>query len=124
LVLGLLRRRGKKDSEKYDAAVKVVIGLLISAPLILIIVFLLSSADQVFNSYLGKIPNVFKNIKIEEIAARVFIISFVTLVVFSYFWSLLKPKVQGTKAVPAGTGPAPKGWDPVVVTTIPTCSAV
>lgn len=81
----------KEKSQKIENTKKVFIGLVIAIPLVLVIAFLLSSADQVFGNYFDNILNINWGLGFisEELLARLFVILLVTFCFFSYFWSLI-----------------------------------
>jgi hypothetical protein len=106
-------------SDKFRVTRKVLTGILVAIPLLIIIIPLLSSADDIFDHFLDLIPNIF-NINITEFLARLIIVTIITCLVFSYLWSLFR---SGDKA--KGTIPdiknllKPKAFlDPITVTTI------
>ncbi|MGE5329290.1 MAG: DUF4153 domain-containing protein [Deltaproteobacteria bacterium] len=78
----------KVKDKKTTAAVKVLIGLLISVPLVIMVVTLLASADQVFQHFTSNIFNFFSNLKSDEVIIRTAIILFFSFTIFSYIWSL------------------------------------
>ncbi len=69
-----------------DGKKQIVIGLLISLPLLIIIIMLLSSADMVFNYYLGNITEVFKNIDLGEFPSHAILVLLVAFYLFGYVW--------------------------------------
>ena len=91
---GIAARKGK--SKKTVVTSKVVIGLLISVPLLLLIFMLLSSADQVFQHYTENVFKFLNNINIvpDEALARTFIILVFSFIFFSYFWNMLYSKIS------------------------------
>lgn len=100
---------------RYARAGKVLIGLLISIPLMIVLINLLSSADQIFSFYMGKIPDFLRDFNIGELLARSIIILCVSSVAFSYLYSLTKE--NKTTAVKPSSG-VKQLWDPVVVVTV------
>lgn len=97
---------------------KVLLGILVSVPLVIIVVSLLVSADQIFESYVNRIPAIFAGIKIEEYLGRGFFILFVFFLSFSYLSSLSERKKPGPVIPGDGSLALPKVWDPVVVLTV------
>lgn len=85
-VMGSLipRRKGPGN----ETVRKVLLGMVIGLPLLLIILSLLASADQVFAHYLNEIPNFFEGIRLDEAFAHAFLILFGFLLSFSFIWSL------------------------------------
>lgn len=56
-VIGLSFLRIRKSNEKYDVIKKILIGLGISIPLLIIIISLLASADRVFKHLIDEIAS-------------------------------------------------------------------
>ena len=110
--------RPKGDPKKYDNLKKVLLGLIIAIPLLMIILSLLASADSVFEHYLGQIPNWFKDIKIGEILFRGIAILAVFVVSFGFIWSLSERRKEPGSLPEGRTKWNLKVWDPVVVITI------
>jgi len=105
---------------KFRVVGKVLVGLLIAIPLLIVIIPLLVSADDVFRHFVELIPNVFKAINLSEFVARVLIVTIVTCLVFSYLWSLFISKTGLTGAL-SNTNSLPKPspfLDPITVTTV------
>lgn len=80
----------KTSLGKYNTLNKVLLGLLISLPLVFVVVSLLTSADQVFSDLVSNIPRLFENIKLGEFISRLLFILIVGMVSFSYLWSFLQ----------------------------------
>ena len=78
--------------KKKGAIVGVVLGVLVSIPLIAIVVALLSSADSFFQSTVEGWARVFEDISIAELLWKGVRIVFFTLVLFSIFYALRHPK--------------------------------
>ncbi|HHW47517.1 MAG TPA: DUF4173 domain-containing protein [Clostridiaceae bacterium] len=117
LIVLLLRR--KQNSGKHSTFKKVLTGLIISIPLLLIIIALLTSADQVFEHFLGKIPEILENFNIGRILAHAIIIISISVFAFGYIWSLSNnPAEENCSAEKADTGSRKGVWDPVVIITI------
>jgi hypothetical protein len=67
--------------------------------LLIVIVPLLASADDVFRRLVEEIPNVFKGIILGEFVPRLMIVAVVTCLIFSYLWSLFNSKIKSKEAV-------------------------
>lgn len=87
----------KLHSTKYRNAGKVLMGLLVSVSLALIVVPLLASADQVFNSFVENIPDFFTGINAGDFIAQVLVVLVACILLFSYILSLIKPEECGLK---------------------------
>lgn len=97
---------------------KVLLGLVISVPLLLIVVTLLVSADAIFESYMERIPDIFEGVKIGEYFGRAIFVLFVLFTSFSFLFSLMEKKKPATSIEGDGSVKLTKVWDPVVVITI------
>jgi hypothetical protein len=82
LTLSKMADRGGKDS-KSRVLLKVILGILISIPILAIILWLLSSADIVFK-------NIFINIPLLKIFKHFLIIILVSVYGICFLWALLK----------------------------------
>lgn len=85
----LRRRQGGVSNERKQVLIRVVIGLLISLPLLLIVTSLLSTADGVFNRLLSELPGYFDNISFGEWVSRALWIILLGLGMFGFVWDLL-----------------------------------
>jgi len=99
-----------KEKQKVKSARhQILIGLLISLPLLIIIIGLLNSADMVFSYYLNNITTVFDNINLNKIIPHVIIILIIVFYFFGYVWgfkkedrdyeSILSENIDGIDAV-------------------------
>lgn len=80
-----------KDSSWITLIKKIVVGLIIVAPFLLIILILLASADMVFEHYISEIPLII-NIKfLKTLFYQIVIAILVYLYLFSYFYRYLNP---------------------------------
>jgi hypothetical protein len=79
---------------KHTTLNKVIKGIIISLPLLFIIVELLASADEVFKNILDSFGNLFANLNINSFVSQVIIIIIISLLAFSYLWSLSMDKVH------------------------------
>lgn len=107
----------KSNIEKHENLYKVLIGLAISIPLVFIVILLLSSADKVFESFMGKIPDLFININIGEVIVRLAFILIVTICSFSYIWSL-RPTDKNLSEIIDKKTTSKRLLDPVILVTI------
>jgi hypothetical protein len=89
----------KVKNRQYKRLTKVLLGLLISAPILGVVITLLASADKVFAEIVSKIPNLLDGVHLGETFFRFLLIIFVATYVFSYIWSMLHPRQDtGLKA--------------------------
>lgn len=73
---------------------KVMIGLLISLPILLLVGSLLSSADAVFESAVSRLPQWLGKIELGPVLFRVLWVAAVGTGLFVYVWGLLYPKLR------------------------------
>ena len=71
---------------------QILIGILVSLPLLVILILLLSSADMVFGYYFANLTEIFNNINMEEFVPHTIIILFITFYLFGYIWSFKSEK--------------------------------
>lgn len=79
---------------------KASLGLLLAAPLLIVIVSLLASADGIFESWLNRVPELLGDISFGDGMFRFIVGGFFAWYAFCYIWSLMfrKPAVKGTGA--------------------------
>ncbi len=118
LLLARITKHGS-DSRDLGTARKVLAGILVAIPLLIIIIPLLSSADEIFRHFLNQVPDIF-NIDMTEFFARLIIVTLITCLVFSYLWSLFRPgnKANGTLPDLKRLFKTKAFLDPITVTTI------
>lgn len=101
-----------RNTRKKSTNRNIIRGLIISIPLLIVILMLLTCADMVFKNYIINISNIFKYIKIWKIISHLLVVIFIFFIMFSYIWSFkyncfegedIKKNVQ---------------WEPVTVLTI------
>lgn len=113
------KAKSSANLSKYSVAGKILVGLIVTIPLLIIIVPLLASADDIFRYYIEQIPNLFKGIRTDRLIAQFFIIFVITCLLFSYVSSLFTPKTESKdkifdlKTLSAGTF-----LDPITVATL------
>lgn len=116
LLLKLIEKKSGRGI--YKPVISVLIALVISVPLVIIIVALLASADQVFSGLVSKIPDFLKNINIYNIIFRILIILFLSVVFFSYIWSFAYAKENKDNIASEDKISSGKVWDPVISATV------
>lgn len=121
---------GTMSNARKQVMIRVVIGLLISIPLLLIVTSLLSTADGVFNELLAKFPDYFANISLGEGFFRVLWVVLLGLGMFGFVWGFVDSKsyirTHPANGLEAMAGPAAAGHeedgigidDPVIITTV------
>lgn len=111
-------RKRKTRSNKASTVTKVIIGLLLSIPLILVVIALLSSADDVFGYWMERIGRLFIDMNIADIIAQLIIGFFICIIVFSYLWSLYYEKDKDFSKSIGDYFRIKKIWDPIIVLTV------
>lgn len=86
---GILRAsiKIKRAIKMKEGNKQILIGILVSLPLLLILIILLSSADMVFGYYLSNFTEIFNNINLEDFVPHTIIILVVAFYLFGYVWS-------------------------------------
>ncbi|WP_150275897.1 DUF4153 domain-containing protein [Paenibacillus tepidiphilus] len=125
-LVSLIRKRngGNRDDERRQVLVKVLIGLGISAPLLIIVVSLLSTADGVFSEMLARLPKLLEHISFGEGVFRALWVLLLGAGLFGFVLGFAQPKPderssgsKDTEGQPA-TEPFSLGIDPVVMVTV------
>lgn len=98
-----------KESKK-----QILLGIIISLPLLGIIIALLSSADMVFNYYLNNITEIFQGIDLGVYVSHAVIILIVAFYMFGYVWGF---KVKN-KDLEQGFEFPPVKWEAVTIITV------
>ena len=108
--------KGRMD--RRGIALKILTGIGLSLPILLVVIPLLAKADSVFAHFFNELPRMVYSWHFIFTAFRMFWILFVALVVFAYFYSLWSrsedreaapiPKAEGEKVV----------WDGIVLVTV------
>lgn len=93
-LIGGLLKTNSNDKKANSHIRKIGLGLLLAAPLLIVVVSLLASADQIFLSWLNKIPNLFQLNSSGDGVWRVIVAGSIAWYSFCYIWGLLfrKPK--------------------------------
>ncbi|MBK5240463.1 DUF4173 domain-containing protein [Clostridium sp.] len=84
-IKGNIAVRNKKEISSTKK--NILRGILISIPLLIIILALLTSSDMVFKSYITNVSSIFENISIGESISHSLVIIIVFTIIFSYIWS-------------------------------------
>lgn len=112
----------KVKDERRKVIGKVLIGLAISTPLLLIVLTLLSSADGVFHHVLINLPNLLARLSLGEVIVRLMWIVLMGLGFFGLLWGFVDSKFYDWEMQPKEYGPAlpPVRFkiDPVIITTV------
>jgi hypothetical protein len=110
-----------KASIKMGSAVQlaegkkqILIGILVSLPLLVVIIILLSSADMVFGYYFANMTEIFNNIDIGELIPHTIITLIIAFYLFGYVWSFKSEE----KATEKGLDSPAVSWEPVTIITV------
>jgi hypothetical protein len=120
-IVSVLFRRKSGGNGTKSVVMRVVIGLLISLPFLLILLALLSSADMVFGSLVEKFSKLFEIINIPDLTGRVIAALIIFFLTFSYLWSVAhKEKMSEStlKSMPPPLATQKGFWDPVMILTV------
>jgi hypothetical protein len=123
-VFKVIKRAGgsKVKDERKQVMGKVLIGLAISFPLLLVVITLLSSADGVFHHVILALPNVLDRISFAEGFVRALWIILLGMGFFGLVWGFVDSKIYDWEFQPKVYGPvqAPATFkvDPVILSTI------
>lgn len=119
LVVGLSSMRIRKNAEKHVVIRKVLIGLTICIPLLMIIISLLTSADRVFKHFIDEILSSFVRIDLSDFPLQGLLVLLISMIIFSYTWSFLKPKdSMPNQMQPGDTESIKSNWDSIISITI------
>lgn len=113
-IKGLLPAARAEENPRGTVVKKVLLGVLISVPLVAFLAALLSSADIIFENIISCIPDLFAGIRIDEIIARSVWIAAVFVFSAAYIFSLL----EGKRPAPDTWKSSFKGFEPVVFATV------
>lgn len=114
-IISLAKIADRIAPERRKTFRSIFIGLIISAPLLVIVVALLAEADTVFQNLIVNILKPLEFIGSIPFAERVGIIGIITVLLFGYLTIVLKAEVEGgSEAVGRDTG----GWDATIVATV------
>ncbi|MFL0194470.1 DUF4153 domain-containing protein [Clostridium sp. WILCCON 0269] len=103
-----------KTVQMEEGKKQILIGILISLPLLVILIILLSSADMVFGYYFANLTKLFNNINIEEFVPHTIIILVITFYLFGYVWGFKSEE----KAIEKGLDALAVSWEAVTIITV------
>lgn len=104
------RKKVKENSIKKN----IIRGLLISIPLLVIIILLLTSADMMFKYYVENIGDLFGEFNTMSLIGHTFIIAIVTLYMFGLLWSFKYNEINTNNK----NFLVKSTWEPVTIITI------
>ncbi|WP_138755591.1 DUF4153 domain-containing protein [Paenibacillus sinopodophylli] len=90
------RWRGEGEKKTRSKLGRVVMGLLLAAPILIVVISLLASADQIFLSWLQEIPEIMTKFSLGNGLWRLIVAAFFFFYAFCYIWGLLFNKAVDT----------------------------
>ncbi|MBU3144204.1 DUF4153 domain-containing protein [Clostridium sp. CF012] len=109
-IKGNITRKNKKELSSTKK--NILRGVIISIPLLVVILVLLTSADMVFKSYVNNFSIRFENISLGKIINHLIVIIIAFIIIFSYIWSFKYTCDQGENTR------KDMQWEPVTILTI------
>lgn len=107
-LIGSRLKNNEQGDTKHAEVKKVITGLLLAAPLLIVVITLLASADSIFESWLNKIPELFRLSTADDLFGRGLYGGVVALYAFCYIWVLLFRKTNvESKDAPLSASPGP-----------------
>jgi len=74
----------------------IMIGLLLAAPILIVVIALLAAADGIFLSWLSEFPSLFRGFTVNGGGVRLLVGAFIALYTFCFLWGLLFHKSEGS----------------------------
>ncbi|MNZ38290.1 hypothetical protein D3C78_557650 [compost metagenome] len=118
-------KSGRQENAARGRLGKVTLGLLLAAPVLIVVVSLLAAADEIFLSWVNGIPQLFGRFSIGDGLYRLFIATILALYAFCYIWGLLFHKASdapGGMQHSAESKPSPDShkleFDPITAGTL------
>jgi hypothetical protein len=111
--------KGASERQRFEVLKRIMTGLLVALPLLLVIILLLSSADLVFSHYLGRLPEFLGIVKLGEFVAHTLLITVIAVFSFTYINSFRKSEENKTAPEEISAKPLElkTRWDPITVST-------
>lgn len=104
----------KKSIQMREGKKQILIGILVSLPLLIILLALLSYADMVFGYYLTNLTKIFDNINIQEFVPHTIIILVIAFYLFGYVWGFKNEE----KAINSDINAPAASWEVITIITI------
>ena len=114
-VISLAKVAYRIAPEKRKTFRSIFIGLIISAPLLVIVIALLAEADTVFQNVIANIFKLLESIGSIPLAEHVGVIGIITVLLFGYLAVVLRAEVEGTSEVVRRDSGS---WDATIVVTV------
>lgn len=105
--------------QRYEVLKRVLTGIVVAIPLLLVIILLLSSADMVFSHYLGRLPEYLRLIRLGELISRTLLIMVITVFSFAYTQSFRGSRTEIIACADSYSKPLEikTRWDPISAST-------
>ena len=114
-VVSLAKIADRITAEKHKTLKNIFIGLIISAPLLVIVIALLAEADTVFQNLIVNVLKPLEFIGSIPFAERVGVIGIITVLLFGYLTVVLKAKVE---RISESVERESRAWDATIVATV------
>lgn len=105
--------RFKEKSEINQSRRQIILGLIISLPILVVVLMLLSSADMVFNYYISNITHIFQDLNPGIFVSHFILIAVISFYIFGYVWGFR----EGVKEEDVSLG-LDVNWAPITVITV------
>lgn len=106
------------NRKRHSTISKIFVGLIISLPLLIVIIGLLSSADLVFKNIMDNLSGFFVNLKLNSLMTQAILVLIVALLIFSYLWYLSIPQKRDCKIQPINELKDNGVMDPIIIITV------
>jgi hypothetical protein len=110
--------QSRLSASRYKGAAKVAVGLLIAAPLLVIVISLLASADRMFGRMLDELPNLLAHMDVGLYVSHGMCILLIALSLFCYTRGLLYPQKPVRSEEEKTVRAEPLRLDPIVTVTV------
>jgi hypothetical protein len=120
IVSGLFRKNQSGAGTK-SVAFRILTGILISLPLLLILLALLSSADMVFGKLMERVAKLFEVISLPDVIGKILAALMIFFLTFSYLWSIRhgeRMQESTIKGLMPETATQKGLWDPIMIITV------
>lgn len=108
-------KRDRKKLEENTTRKNIIRGLIISIPLLIIIVTLLTSADMMFKYYVENIGNLFGEFSVASIMNQIFLVGIITVYMFGFLWSFKYNEITNENQEASFIKAS---WEPITMITI------
>lgn len=103
-----------KNVQMKEGKKQILIGIIVSLPLLVILIILLSSADMVFGYYFANLTEIFTNINVEEFLPHTIIVLVIAFYLFGYVWGFKSEE----KAIEKDHSAPTASWEAITIITV------